>query len=112
MNEHAKKVWRAWVDGKTVQSRTAASLEDWKDDNPNGSSIDPGLFPALWRVKPKRKPIRIDFKVAIMRDSDNPHRFWLLAPKTEDFEYVESLETFVEWGTDVLSTDTVVEVEE
>jgi len=35
-----------------------------------------------------------------------------LAPKTEDFEYVESLETFVEWGTDVLSTDAVVEVEE
>lgn len=111
MNKHARKIWHAWVDSKAVQYW---DKRQWENANPAEfpSSKQPQTKPNLWRIKPKRKPIRMDFRVAIMQDLDDPDRLFLLAPKTEDLEYVQSLETFVAWGTTVLSTDVVVEVEE
>jgi len=49
MNEHAKKIYQAALDGKTVQRRREFWVDDWEDKDPFEAME--GLWP--WRIKPR-----------------------------------------------------------
>lgn len=54
MNDHAKEIWKAWADGKTVQVN---SIDVWRDADPCRCEIErqPQNIPSFWRVKPERE---------------------------------------------------------
>lgn len=69
MNEHAKKIYTAFMDGKTVQRCLA---NEWRDENPFDClpSGGPYRFPEIWRIKPNTE-IRY-YRVYRGRDSGLP----------------------------------------
>jgi len=109
MNDHARKVWHAWVDGKTVQSRTAVSKEDWSDANPTHTSVDPQTFPALWRVKPDTQVIRYRVFMMDCGDDIRPVIHQRKGKYDTDAD-MENMDGFVCWDGEEHTT--VVEVEE
>lgn len=55
MNDHAKKIWKAWVDGKTVQRRGPVT-GIWHDSRPNVEFVfdQPQQRSEEWRIKPTK----------------------------------------------------------
>jgi len=55
MNENAKEIWQAWLDGKGVQFKRFGI---WKDANPSTIAKDqqPDKLPNCWRVKSPYDP--------------------------------------------------------
>lgn len=58
MNEHAKKIWQAWLDGRTVERRLPHSCSVsgvWLEANPSVETIpeQPQKCPERWRIKPE-----------------------------------------------------------
>jgi hypothetical protein len=70
MHEHAKSIYRAALDGKTVQAKTK---EGWKDDDPFRCSFHPIDFPLSWRIKPETKTLF--YKVYFCLNSLQPKIF-------------------------------------
>ena len=111
MNEHAKKIWRAWVDGKQVQWNRGSG---WVDQSPLNVSETglPQNEPDIWRIKPKRKLISLEWRVALMRHENDPNDFLPMCVLPHSYDQIESSKKFVEWATDVTYSDYFVEVEE
>lgn len=121
MNVHARKIWQAWIDGKTVQilapmlgTESTVKNEDvengsrWIECDPNkvDESKQPHIQPNVWRIKPQYRTIR--FKVALC---DGPHDTLLpLIIYPCDYKETENKPLFIKWiGDEVLVERSVEE---
>ena len=100
MDEHAKKIWQAWLDGKTVQLRPNPYPDVWRDEDPSlvAEFQKPQYRPDDWRIKPKPTKISTTYKVAIMEDLDD--EICAIACDESQYHYAESSENFICWDTD------------
>lgn len=106
MNEHARIIWQAWLDGKELQC-SSDGQETWSDAEPTNSFLPyPHEAPFLWRIKPNKEPrfYRIYFslsfnrpRIFIQKDYNNisPERF-------------EKVSYFGGWITDWMSYEVEV----
>lgn len=69
MNEHAFKIWDAWMNGCTVQFDRGNGQGIWQDVNPKRIlyANQPQHKPELWRIKPATES-KITITMANSRD--------------------------------------------
>jgi len=110
MNEHAKKIWKAWADGKLVQTQQSENGE-WRTVEPIGvmPEMMPHKCPDNWRIKPMTE--RRMFRVFFDNDSGGPMVFeGSLDGVFDDVGKFTKSPSFNRWLTDWVYYE--VEVEE
>jgi len=107
MHEHAKKIWKAALDGKTVQRSEGIGDDDWEDKNPFESvrHLWPQSRPNIWRIKPQTIQTRM-FRVYLDPDDLGPYIFEGDSDKVSEFE---KKPYFGGWLTDWITYEVGVE---
>ena len=95
MNDHARRIWKAWADGYAVEFRPYRTQNVWVVADPSKACTDelPQEDPTSWRIKPRVKTAR--FRVALYDGSGDD----LIPVTVPPWAYDETCEhrTFVKW---------------
>ena len=97
MNDLAREIWQAWIDGKTVQYWEEGPYV-WIDLDPAdvSKSIRPESEPHKWRVKPEFSTEKV--KVAFYHTSRGGKKISI--EREYWWDLVEADENFIGWITE------------
>jgi hypothetical protein len=109
MNEHAKKIYQAALDGKNIQFDY--QMYGWLDADPFRSTMHPIDYPILWRIKPEPK-IRY-YRVLLDANNNDLYPTIITSNCKSALEYTAKLHcqtsNFRRWLTDWIPYEVEVE---
>lgn len=109
MEKHARNIWKAWADGKTVQFRYDAKnhhpLKDkrffWADSDPSTKGIHdlPQNDPERWRIKSEAdtKQFSIRYRVALLSTDKKNKNIQAIALRPDQYDEKEKSDEFICW---------------
>jgi len=98
MNDRAREIWEAWLDGKQLQRYMP--WHQWEDEDPNETEVDeqPQNKPKRWRIR-RTKTVEYRYRIAIL-DNGTDHPVHKFVYPEEYLEYEKQTKAFLKWATD------------